>query len=317
MCHVEYIFASGDASTHPCSKAFTLDIYSMLERHAGRRPAGRMKTHRAPGPTRGRSAQGPEDGRALGRSATHVDERLPEEVPKITRETDSHSRFDLKIKGAPETRARGAARGVGGPARWRRARRRSRRCARTIRPSSRSRCTSSGVPPSTRFSAVSSPIWSIDSSNESHGPWICRTLSIVLGGSVSTILKNQRNSQRMMPIVQPQWASSHGVSVSSVEIVLYTLLARDTTEKYTVRMLSAHFGQCFRLRRATPPEWTRVYLNSTHVYWDRIIYPVDTREDREVHGSYSLGPLQAVLPVNFSPIPSQTTSHVSNLVLLD
>ena len=32
----------------------------------------------------------------------------------------------------------------------------------------------------TRISAVSSPIWTINSSNDSHGPWLSRTLSIVL-----------------------------------------------------------------------------------------------------------------------------------------
>ena len=49
-----------------------------------------------------------------------------------------------------------------------------------------------------------------------------------------------------------------------------------------------------------------VSLNSAHVYWDRLIHHVDARQDREVHGSYAPGALQAVYPVYFSPIASQT-----------
>ena len=52
---------------------------------------------------------------------------------------------------------------------------------------------------SPRNSVVSSPIWTMESSNDSHGPWLSGTPSIALASTlVSTTLKHQRNSQSIL-----------------------------------------------------------------------------------------------------------------------
>ena len=45
-----------------------------------------------------------------------------------------------------------------------------------------------------RYVSSSSPIWTVESSNDPHGPWLSRTLSIVQSPTrVSTTLRIQRN----------------------------------------------------------------------------------------------------------------------------